>query len=93
MSTYMYLECQDHTPPLTSDGEVGQHHYDLPRICDEISKRDLFAANAKADLGIDYGGYFTNNAARFLAQHPNCRIGIRDEYGIEYPTTETEVSK
>lgn len=33
-------------------------------------------------------GYFTNNAARFLSQHHQCDIGIRDEYGKEHPTQE-----
>lgn len=83
MSTYIYLECLDHTPPLSSDGEVGQHLYDLPRIRDEIAKRDQFVA--MADLAPDYGSHFTNNAARFFMQHPHCRIGIRDEYNRKHP--------
>jgi hypothetical protein len=81
VSTYVYLECLNHDPVLSSDGEVGQHLYDLPRIRDEIARRDLFVANANSGLGIDYGDHFTNNAARFLATHPRCAIGIRDEYG------------
>lgn len=85
MSTYLYLECLNHDPVLTSWGEVGQHLSDLPRIRDEIAKRDLFVANANADLGIDYGSHFANNAAHFLAAHPRCDIGIRDEYGDKHP--------
>lgn len=85
MSTYVYLECLDHDPVLSSDGEVGQHLYDLPRIRDEIAKRDLFVANAEADVWPDYGHHFRNNAARFLIAHPRCNIGIRDEYGRTHP--------
>jgi hypothetical protein len=91
MSTYVYLECVDHDPPLSSDGEVGQHLYDLPRIRSEIAQRDLYVANAKSDFFMgDYGDHFTNNAARFLAAHPRCNIGIRDEYGREHPLIDAD---
>lgn len=40
MSTYLYLECQDHNPPLSSHGEVGEYLSDLPRIRREIAQRD-----------------------------------------------------
>ena len=85
MSTYVYLECRDHNPPLTSDGEVGQHLCDLPRIRAEIAGRAHFVA--QAEHYPDYGCHFVNNAARFLTQHPHCRIGIRDEYNREHPLT------
>lgn len=85
MSTYLYLECLEHDPPLSSDGEVGQHLYDLPRIRQEITARDLIVALARSEIGYGYDSHFTSNAARFLAQHPNCHIGIRDEYGLEHP--------
>lgn len=29
--------------------------------------------------------WFRRNSRRFLAQHPRCRIVIRDEYGREHP--------
>lgn len=81
MSTYLYLECQDHDPPLLSNGEVGQHLIDLQTIRADIANRDLFIANLKANLDVDYGHHFRNNAARFLCQHPKCHIAIWDEYG------------
>jgi hypothetical protein len=31
--------------------------------------------------------FFRRNSVRFLAAHPTCRIGIRDEYGREHPIT------
>ena len=88
MSTYLYLECLDHNPPLLSDGEVGQQLHSLPRIRREIAERNLLAALVKSEIEHSYDSHFTSNAARFLAQHPHCRIGIRDEYGDEYPITE-----
>lgn len=91
VSTYLYLECQDHTPPLLSHGEVGQHLSDLPRVREEITRRDLFDSMAKADLWPDHGSHFTSNAVSFLVQHPHCRITIRDEYGVEHPVAEESV--
>lgn len=85
MSTYLHLECQDHTPPLLSDGEVGQHLYDLPRIRSEIARRESFA---ELEDCANYDHHFTRNAARFLALHRHCRITIRDEYGVEHPVTD-----
>lgn len=89
MSTYVYLECLDHDPPLSSDGEVGQHLYDLPRIRDEINRRDLFAKLIHEE-SVSFDHHFTSNAARFFAQHPKCSIGIFDEYGNKHPIEETE---
>lgn len=85
MSTYLYLVCNDHTPPLHSDGEVGQHLTDLPRIRAEISKRDVFVAAAEHHPSYDY---FTGNAARFFSQHPRCAIGIVDEYDKTHGLTD-----
>ncbi len=90
MSTYLYLECQDHKPPMRSDGEVGQHLSDLPHIRQEITERDLFVALARSEIDFSYDHHFTSNAARFFAQHPDCRIRIFDEYGVEHPTTDPE---
>ena len=84
MSTTFYLECLDHDPVLSSD-EVGQHSYNLPTIRSDISNRELFSSLANADLWPDWGHHFRSNAISFLIRHPHCRIGIRDEYGKDYP--------
>lgn len=84
MSTEMYLECLDHTPTLLSD-VVGNREADLRNIWAVLAMRDV--VSLAAGLDADYGDYCTNNIARFLAQHPTCRLGIRDEYGHEHPTT------
>ena len=87
MSTYVYLECLDHDPPLQAEDESGQHLYDLPRIRTEVRNRATIVARYEATYGSE-GGYFERNTARFLADHPKCRLGIRDEYGREHRTGE-----
>lgn len=86
MSTWLYLECLDHTPPLPAEAESGQHLYDLPQIRADIADRDRIVANVED--GIYPADHFRLSSARFLAKHPKCRIGIRDEYGVEHPVTE-----
>lgn len=90
MSTYMYLECLDHDPPLRADDESGQHTYDLPDIRKDIANRDAIVAVFDSDMPVDLGHFFRNNTARFLCQHAKCNIGIRDEYGRAYPITGEE---
>lgn len=86
MSTYVYLECLDHDPPLSADDESGQHLSDLPQIRADLADRERVVASIRD--GWDPGDYFRNNTARFLASHKKCRIGIRDEYGDEHPPVE-----
>lgn len=96
MSTYMYLECHEHEPVIASTDEVGQHHYDLPKIREMIKQRARFSHDDKMDYSSwanawEIGrGYFFINAVKFLLVHPTCEIGIRDEYGVEYPIEDAE---
>lgn len=91
MSTYVYLQCLDHNPPLRARDESGQHLYDLPRIRAEVAHRSELVALIDEDRLPEYyttgvvGHYFQSNSARFLAEHAQCRIGIVDEYGEEHP--------
>jgi hypothetical protein len=90
MSTWLYLQCLDHDPVITSDGESGQHLTDLPEIRADIAMRAAYAAMSPDMLyGDDFGWsvlhHFRRNTIRFLRSHPRCRICIRSEYGIEYP--------
>jgi hypothetical protein len=39
VSTWLYLTCDSHTPPILSD-DVGQHLYDLPAIATAIKHRE-----------------------------------------------------
>lgn len=88
MSTYLYLTCEDHTPPLLAEDESGQHTYDLPRIRDEIKHRAFIARQIDRTGAVQ--GYFEQHSARFLHRHQTCRIGIQDEYGRRYTTTGTD---
>ena len=87
MSTWMYLECLDHDPPITSADEVGQHLYDLPDIRRMVAERQTIVRFAK-EYGALPEGYFAQNAMRFLRDHPKCRIRIVDEYDVEHPLIE-----
>jgi hypothetical protein len=83
MSTYLYLVCKDHEPPLEAMGESGQHTSDLPQIRSDIADRaqivDLYSRSL-------YGmsDSFRSATAYFLSVHPACEIGIVDEYGREH---------
>jgi len=86
MSTYVYLECLDHNPPLRADGESGQHLSDLPQIRADIIGRSSVIASLRD--GWSPGDHFRINTARFLTDHERCRIGIRDEYGAAHSPAE-----
>ena len=88
MSTYLYLACEDQTPPLLAEDESGQHTHDLPRIRDEIAHRDFIVRQIDRTGAVE--GYFEMHSARFLHRHRVCRIGIEDEYGRRYATTGTD---
>jgi len=96
VSTYVYLVCMDHEPPLMAEDESGQHLYDLPRIRREIADREATVAagagyhESVTSAGFDPAEYFRAHSARFLAQHLTCQIGIRDEYGVEHALTEAD---
>lgn len=84
MSTYLYLVCRDHDPVLVADEESGQHLYDLDQIRQDIANPDeLIRDYLTSFTGLHF---FRRNTASFLANHPKCRIGIRDEYGMEHST-------
>lgn len=90
MSTWLYLECLDHDPPLRADDESGQHLYDLPQIRADVADRDALVAAVRAtefgdEIEAVTDGYFRRRTLRFLVAHPTCHIGIRDEYGRAYP--------
>ena len=83
MSTYLYLECLDHDPPLRAGDESGQHLYDLPRLRREIADKHVLLQHWDTEWTGSWS--FTNNTLRFLSSHLDCRIGIVDEYGQRYP--------
>lgn len=90
MSTWLYLECKDHSPPLGAEGESGQHLYDLPQIQADLADRVVLVSAAQIDSWPD--DRYRRNTVRFLREHPTCRIGIRDEYGTEHPTDVEQIA-
>ena len=80
MSTYMYLECTCHNPPLQASEESGQHYRDLRDIFDDIDNRDEVVSAVKRDmLPADT---VRRNTALFLADHPRCDIQVISEYDV-----------
>lgn len=82
MSTWLYLRCEDHDPPLVNEHESGQHLTELKQIRADIADRDALVRIARTEDWIDLGGA-RNVSVSFLARHPKCRIGIVDEYGTD----------
>jgi hypothetical protein len=84
VSTYVYLQCLSHDPPLRADGESGQHLSDLPRIRHDIARRvEIVAEWVSADFtfpGHNAESMWRRNTASFLHDHQKCDIGIVDEY-------------
>ena len=92
MSTWIYLECLDHDPPIRAEGESGQHLSDLPGTRRMVANRDeLIRAVAVFDGQLP-DGYFERHTMRFLMAHPKCRLRIVDEYEREHPLTELETA-
>lgn len=79
MSTYLYLQCEDHTPPIRSFCHSGQHLRDLAQIFKDIDSRELIVAAYNEDMVPMHN--FRRATASFLAQHPHCRVTVIDEYG------------
>jgi hypothetical protein len=85
VSTWLYLKCESHDPPILADDESGQHLSDLPQVQDDVHNKEFI-------VGVYEDGWrsddrYRNNTARFLSQHPRCKIVIQDEYGETYPSS------
>ena len=89
MSTYLYLRCESHKPPLENDGESGQHLRDLEQIWSDLDNRDRIAAAWNDDMIPD--DYFRRHTARFLAAHPHSKSGSLTN--TDAPTTQTAPHK
>ena len=88
MSTWLYLACDSHEPPLVADDESGQHLTDLPQIRADLANRDLIVKARELDYVPDATDHFRRGTANFLARHASCDIGIVDEDGRRWPITE-----
>lgn len=82
MSTWIYYQCHSHNPPIESDGEVGQHRYDIPNAQYMLRNRE-----AIAEQGIEWNHWqeivldqWTTASESFFLAHPDCKIRIFTEY-------------
>ena len=92
MSTYWYIECLNHTPPLSSADEVEQHTRGLDPIRTLIESRPVDPNWHEHSSHLQY---FETHADRLHPQHPDCRLQLVNEYGerdpiIYDPTTSAE---
>lgn len=90
MSTWVYLRCLDHDPPIRADEESGQHLYDLPQVHNDIAHRAemLAADDADGEMSWVYENglaHFRSNTLRFFRRHRTCNLDVIDEYGTIHP--------
>lgn len=88
MSTYWYFECLSHTPAIRSDDEFTQHtDDDLYKMGIDMAYSRPFHKDDMDEMCTDSStrGQFQRAAFRFLVQHPECKLGITNEYGVHEP--------
>lgn len=78
MSTYFFLQCEDHDPPIRTDRESGQHYYNLQQIFEDLDNRRFIEECNAQD--IDPDDYYRRHTFQFLRDHPHCTITVWDEY-------------
>lgn len=94
MSTYLYVWCICHNPPIRSDNESGQHLYDLPQIREDYANRQVITDGVlHRDVWPQDTYGYRSNTARFFAAHPDCVLSLRDEYGRQYPWVDPEKAR
>lgn len=88
MSTDLQLVCKSHDPHIWSE-DVGNKLAHLPVVRGYIKRRENIVKMVSSI--IENNGYFGDDfetydrvAYYFLWSHPECELGIRDEYGREY---------
>lgn len=79
MSTYLYLRCDSHTPPLEAEDHSGCHLYDLEQIFRDLEDREQIVAAWNNDMRPRNSYRYAT--ATFLSDHPHCEITVIDEYG------------
>lgn len=96
MSTYLYLQCRSHNPPIWSDSHVGSSLSDVPYALRLLENRaPLIAVRDLADDDVAYGAQFSGYAgaaAWFLTQHRDCEVVLIDQYGETHTHPEKNTS-
>ena len=79
MSTYFYMECQDHNPPLPADFEISQHDDDYVAAAIE------YVVNEQPPWMIRDRLFWINGMPEaldvWLKTHAACHIDVVSEYG------------
>lgn len=88
MSTYLYLQCDSHEPPIGADQEAGQHLYDLEHIRKDWANRHAIKTGWEAGLSLEGDSYFQTSNRFFMMQHINCKVSIHDEYDRQHSLEE-----
>lgn len=89
MSTWIYLVCTDHTPPIQAEDESGQHLSDLDQLRRDLANRDKLVEMKPDEVDCWSDSHYTSATWRFLHEHPKCNIEIRDQYDRTYPIEAT----
>lgn len=93
MSTEYNLLCLSHDPPVVSDsvdGWLATNSWGLGQLRAHVADRERVARLYRETEGEwppmdERDRHWT---ARFLAMHPNCTLGIIDEYSRTHPLEE-----
>lgn len=93
VSTELYLECRSHTPALSDGEQVGNNlANDLDRLRGWLKNRHVLLHFVGVAKQLDLDPFDTVQdddyyrcTLRFILEHPNCEIGIRDEYDKDHP--------
>ena len=89
MSTRWYMVCLDHTPTIRSEEAFTSHtndyYYDMGLAF--IKNRPLVDQNSRDFYRYDYLAHYPNHylhqAVSFCLDHPDCNIGVKNEYSEE----------
>ena len=82
MSTYVYLACLDHNPPLINRDESEQHtnEHHIDKVRSWVDRRDQLVPLQREGL-LDLSDQFFRHTVLFLSDHEHCRLAARTEYG------------
>lgn len=86
MSTYYYLECLAHTPPIVSTEESARKSSQISQIREDWEHREEIWWSYDSGLltNVEFGSP-RMATIHFMEHHKDCPVQIRSEYGEVYP--------
>lgn len=81
MSTYWGYSCRSHTPPLNSEMWFNHGDKALGKALDAFKAGTWPTDEWDSPLPMSHSGYSTASPLYWLHEHPNCDVGIINEYG------------